>query len=316
MWSVVLQVVWEATAREGGNEGHEAQKEFRVKVYAFDLEDFAARHLCGNVEKLAELSLGTIQALPLVYGFSTLDSADCDDTNLVWEVYFRLWGVESIRESPPAPPDDPDYRCEQWMRGDTMNSFRTLFGREVVDDDSAPDPIVGFKGLRRFGAGEELFEITHDFWYAYHRIGNFLPLPNVKYGGKTMNTCRTAWHDYFDQFLVALHECLLGKQRANPMLMGLVDANAFFWEEYRGEAGWRRYVEKFMLEDYCDANLIPKRLYRGLWHWRRDVSHDDYVRACREYIQTATELIDRRGKRMMREVVCRGGARGPFNTVH
>ena len=277
-----------------------------MKAYAFDLEGFAAWHLGGNVEKLAELSLGTIQALPLVYGFSTLDSADCDDTNLAWEVYFRLWGVERVRESPPALAGGSASGCEQWMRGDTMNSFRTLFGLEIEDDCSAPDTIVGFKGLRRFGAEEELFKMAHGFWYTYHRIGNFLPLPNVKRGGKTMNTCRTAWHDYFDQFLAALHDCLLENPRANPMLMGLVDANAFFWDDYRGEAGWRRYVEKFMLEDYCDANLVPKRLYRGLWHWRRGVSRDDYVRACRDYIQTATELIARRGKRMMREVVRRG----------
>jgi len=277
-----------------------------VKEYAFDLEGFAARHLGGNVEKFAELSLGEIQVLPLVYGFSTLDSADCDDTNLAWEVYHRLWGIERVRESPPVPPNDSECRCEQRMRGDTMNSFRTLFGREIEDGGVAPDPVSGFEGLRRFGVEEELFEKTHEFWYTYHRIGNFLPLPNVKCGGKTMNTCRTAWHDYFDQFLVALHECLLGKSRANAMLMGLVDANAFFWDDYRGEIGWRRYVEKFMLQDYCDANLVPKRLYRGFWHWRRGVSRDDYVRACREYIQTATELINWRGKRMMREVVRRG----------
>ena len=79
-----------------------------MKKYTFDLEGFAARHLAGDVEKLAELSLGEIQVLPLVYGFSTLDSADCDDTNLAWEVYHRLWGVERVRESPGAPPDDPD----------------------------------------------------------------------------------------------------------------------------------------------------------------------------------------------------------------
>ena len=273
-----------------------------MKAYTFDLEGFAERHLGGNLEALAELSLGTIRGLPLVYGFDTLDSADCDDTNLAWEVYYRLWGIEC----PLAPPNDSECICEEWMRGDTINSFRTLFGREIDDIGSAPDAVVGFKGLRRFGAEEELFKMAHEFRYTYHRIGNFLPLPNVKCGGKTMNTFRTAWHDYFDQFLAALHDCLLGKPRANPMLMGLVDANAFFWDDYRGEAGWRRYVEKFMLEDYCDANLVPKRLYRGLWHWRRGVSRDDYVRACRDYIQTATELIDRRGKRMMREVVRRG----------
>ena len=89
-----------------------------------------------------------------------------------------------------VPHNDPEYRCEQWMRGDTMNSFHILFGCEI--------------------------------------------------------------------------------------------------------------------EDYCDANLLPKRIHRGLWHWHRGVSRNDYVRACHEYIQTATELIDRRGKRMMREVVRRG----------
>ena len=277
-----------------------------MKAYTFDLEGLAARHLGGNVENLAELSLGEIQVLPLVYGFSTLDSADCDDTNLAWEVYHRLWGIERVRESLPASPNDYECRCEQWMRGDTMNSFRTLFGREIEDDVSAPDSIVGFNGLRRFGVEEELFKMAHEFWYIYHRIGNFLPLPNAKCGGMTMNTCRTTWHDYFDQFLAALHECLLGNPQANSMLMGLVDANAFFWDEYRGEAGWRRYVEKFMLEDYCDASLIPKRLHRGIWHWRCSVSRNDYVSVCREYIRTATELIDRRGKRMMREVVRRG----------
>ena len=221
-----------------------------MKKYTFDLEGFAARHLAGDVEKLAELSLGEIQVLPLVYGFSTLDSADCDDTNLAWEVYHRLWGVERVRESPGAPPDDLEHRSEQWMRGDTMNSFRSLFGREIEDDGVAPDPVSGFQGLRRFGVEEELFGTAYEFWYTYHRIGNFLPLPNVKCGGKTMNTFRTVWHDYFDHFLAALHECLLGESRANAMLMGLVDANAFFWDDYRGEAGWKRYVERFMLEDY------------------------------------------------------------------
>ena len=186
-----------------------------------------------------------------------------------------------------------------------MNSFRTLFGREIEDDGVAPDPVSGFQGLRRFGVEEELFGTAYEFWYTYHRIGNFLPLPNVKCGGKTMNTFRTVWHDYFDYFLAALHECLLGKPQANAMLTGLVDANAFFWDDYRGEAGWKRYVERFMLEDYCDAELVPKKLYKGLWHWRRGVSREDYVRACREYVQTATGLIERRGKRMMREVVRR-----------
>ena len=73
--------------------------------YTFDLDDFAARHLGGDVERLAELSLGTIQAQPQVYGTSVLGGDDCDDTNLAWEVYHRLWGVERFRKSLAASPD-------------------------------------------------------------------------------------------------------------------------------------------------------------------------------------------------------------------
>ena len=270
--------------------------------YTFDIDDFAARHLGGDVERLAELSLGTIQAQPQVYGTSVLGGDDCDDTNLAWEVYHRLWGVERFRKSLAASPDATECRGEQWMRGDTMNSFRTLFGREIAGDGSDSGRVVGFKGLRRFGVEDELFEQAREFWYTYHRIGNFLPLPNLKCGGKTMNTYRTFWHDYFDWFLLALRRCLLGKLRADAMLMRLVHENMFFWEEFLGEDGWRRYVEKFMLEDYCNGRLVPKRLYSGIWHWQRDVSRDEYVHACREYIRKATKLIDRRGKRMMHEI--------------
>ena len=138
-----------------------------MKKYTFDLEGFAARHLAGDVEKLAELSLGEIQVLPLVYGFSTLDSADCDDTNLAWEVYYRLWGVERFRKSPVESSDRTECKDEQWMRGDTMNSFRTLFGREIVGDGSDSGRVVGFKGLRRFGVEDELSENVREFWYTY-----------------------------------------------------------------------------------------------------------------------------------------------------
>ena len=73
--------------------------------YTFDLDDFAARHLGGDVERLAELSLGTIQAQPQVYGTSVLGGDDCDDTNLAWEVYYRLWCVERFRKPPVASSD-------------------------------------------------------------------------------------------------------------------------------------------------------------------------------------------------------------------
>jgi len=283
-----------------------------MQTYSFDIEAFAEKHLGGDVRNLAGLSFSTMRIVPQQYDFALMDCMDCDETDLAWEVYNRVWGVERMPESPPL---DVGMVQPEW-RGDTMNSFRTLFGHEILPDDigvTGGDGVVGFKGLRRFGVEKELFDKVHEFWYTYHSIGNFIPMPNAKSCGKTINTYRIVWHDYFDAFLYNLHACLIGNVPVvndnKPSLPKLVETNSFFWDEYRGKDGWERFVHTFLLEGYCDENLRPKKLYAGMWHWQRNVSRADYVKACHEYIDTATELIMARGVRMM-EIVKRGESKG------
>jgi hypothetical protein len=273
-----------------------------MRAYSFDLESFADRNLGGDVRNLAGLSFTTMRVVPQQYDFALMDHMDCDDTDLAWEVYNRVWGLERSPESPPVPTG----WTHMLFRGDTMNSFRTLFGHEIIPKDicvTGGDGVQGFKGLRRFGVDEELFDKVHEFWYTYHSIGNFLPLPNAKVCGKTINTYRTVWYDYFDAFLGNLHACLTGdvevSDNGRPSLPKLVEANSFFWDRYRGEDGWESFVREFMLEGYCDGYLRPRKLYRGMWHWQHNVSRADYVKACHEYIDTATSLIAERGVRMM-----------------
>ena len=274
-----------------------------MTFYSFDLERFARNHLHGDARNLASLSFTDMLVIPHVYDFPLEPYADCDETNIAWEVYNRVWGLE---RKPAMHPSGDDGIQPQW-RGDTMNSFRTIFGREIEVEVTGGDGVIGFDGLRRFGVEDELFKTVHKFWYTYHMIGNFIPLPNAKSHGKTINTYRTAWHDYFDSFLINLHDCLTGNSPVSDSdkasLPDLVAKNSFFWDAYRGDSGWERFIREFMLEDYCDADLRPKKLYTGLWYWKRGLSRDEYKKACYEYIEKATTMIVSRGKRMM-DVAC------------
>ena len=182
-------------------------------IYSFDLEAFANKYLQGDVRNLAKLSFGLMQVLPHQYDFALMDHMDCDDTNLSWEIYNRIWSLERMPESPPL---EVGMVQPQW-RGDTINSFRTLFGHEIIVPCVGGDGIVGFKGLRRFGVEKELFDKVHEFWYTYHCIGNFIPFPNAKVGNKTINTYRTTWHDYFDLFLENLYSCLVYGKAASEL---------------------------------------------------------------------------------------------------
>ena len=96
-----------------------------MKVYAFDLEGFAARHLGGNVEALAELSLRTIRSLPLVYGFDTLDSADCDD---MWQI-----GVDVL----------PEYR-----RNGIASALTNNLAKEILKRGKVPFYCCAWSNIR------------------------------------------------------------------------------------------------------------------------------------------------------------------------
>lgn len=274
-----------------------------MRRYSFDLEDFVGRYLGGDMQALADFCVHDPIVSPNQFNGICLGSSDCDETDLVWEVYNRLWGLEQMPESPPLDRGmvQPQYR------GDTMNSFNTLFGRPIYGDPLVigGDGIVGFVGLRKNGVEDELFDKVHQFWRDYHTIGNFIPMPNAKFNKRTLNTFRVKWHDYFDQFLHALYNELGGWDLdADQSFTALVGTNGFFWDQYRGEQGWQEFVERFMLEDYCGYGLEPKPLYDGFWYWERGMSREEYTQACHEYIDTATRLIRARGQRMIARLIC------------
>lgn len=122
--------------------------------------DFVAEYLGGEWEGLREVNplLFYNSKMPLAY-CEWLKcpgrSFDCDDTDLARAVYREVWKLES-----------PEFR------GDTMNSFRTIFGRERFTHDVCDVPRVyaGSAADRRFGIPSDLLKRIQVFWEDYHTI--------------------------------------------------------------------------------------------------------------------------------------------------
>ena len=213
-------------------------------------------------------------------------SFDCDDVELARTVYREVWGLET-----------PEFR------GDTMNSFRTMFGREritheVVDVSWA---YIGSAADRRFDLPPDLLDRIRLFWVNYHTIGNFLPLPNKKVNGVTLNTYRAGiWKDYFPSFLQAVRRYLEGNSLSVAKLpeefVRLMEANAFFWKNYRGR--FSKYVRDFFLEGYLDRRGEVVELPRIYW-WDKSLTREAYVAAANRYLDFANRIINGRADRIV-----------------
>ncbi|WJV18975.1 hypothetical protein QU593_00270 [Rossellomorea marisflavi] len=96
-----------------------------------------------------------------------------------------------------------------WYRGDTLNSFHTMFGKEVTSDGGSRR----FKGVEKYLSDQPLREIVNRYHQTYHTVGNFIPLPNKKLERHTFNTYRgVKYGDYFDLFLKRLEHWFVSKE--------------------------------------------------------------------------------------------------------
>lgn len=253
------------------------------------IADFVAEYLGGEWEGLREVN-PMLLCNPKI-PFADCEwlkcpgrSFDCDDTDLARAVYREVWKL--------AFPE---------FRGDTMNSFRTIFGRERFTRDvcDVPRVYVGSAADRRFRIPSDLLKRIQVFWEDYHTIGNFIPLPNKMVNGKTFNTYRSGiWKDYFPSFLQALRAYLdggLSKSKLPLEFIQLMEANSFFWNQYRGN--FVQYVRDFFLDGYLDDSGMIIKLPRVYW-WDKSLTEDEYIRAAKHYLDFAERIIGDRAKRI------------------
>ena len=256
---------------------------------AIDLvRKFVAEELRGNLDALAEYDLGTLEGHPL-YG-APGRTFDTDDCNLVRALFDVLYAEALPGLSLPAIGTGRAYR------GDTLNTFHTLFGRPI------PGQPGRFAGLERHRPSDDLRARAAAFHRTYHTLGNLAPLPNRSVGRITLNTYRgthAQWRDAFPAFLQNLRLALLADPAADSTLGRLVEANADAFGEFRGADGLARFAHRLDLDDYVDpATGLPIPHYAPNAHFIPQ-SDEAYFAAAERYLAIAPDLIQRRAERMV-----------------
>lgn len=264
------------------------------------IKDFIRERLSGDIDKLATFSLTKLWNDD-VYGCPNRQF-DCDDTNLMRAVYCivfkNAWNnltMETLAKS--------------ILRGDTMNTRATLFGRKTKTEES------NHPGIDKYSPSQELSDRVSDFYTVCNSIGNMMVLPNhskkiellengkVKQTWWTINThrgCCPEIQDYMDRFLIQMYKILTMTPDADENLMELVQANKDQFEMYYGEEGWKNYIRNNMLEYYCDEHFIPTLSSKGYTFWRNCyTSRDNYLKECERYLDFVTPIINERATRMI-----------------
>jgi hypothetical protein len=181
-------------------------------------------------------------------------------------------------------------------RGDTLNTFNTLFGRPI------PGQPGRFAGLERHQPSDDLRARAAAFHRTYHTLGNLAPLPNRSLGRLTFNTYRgthAEWRDAFPAFLQNLRRALLADPAADPTLRRLVELNAEAFRDFRAPDGLARFARRLDLDDYIDpATGLPIPHYAPNAHFIPQ-SDDAYFASADRYLTIAPLLIQRRAERMI-----------------
>lgn len=258
------------------------------------IKDFIHDYLHDNIDELKSFRLYDLKG-DNKYGCPDR-KFDSDDTNLMRAIYCALFadawnGLSMVSLN------------EYVFRGDTMNTYNTLFGR--------PNPDSLHPGLDKFEPSEELKAKVEYFQNNIcGTIGNMTVLPNIgqEYNDKyeTINTyrgCHNIWHDFFDQFLVALQEVLEQKEDADYPLKKHIMLNKTAFMPYMDKKGVAKLSKILLWEDYLDDNGYPVISSKGYYYWRSyGMTREEYLQEADRYIDFASSIIEKRACSMVNEL--------------
>lgn len=250
------------------------------------INSFVAEKLEGDIQRLADFPLASLRS-DKVYGCPGRNF-DADDTELMRAIYcvafHDTWENISM-----------DNLGNGKLRGDTLNTFNTLF--------SAP---WNEKFTAIWNPDEELKGKIKAFNTTYHTVGNMAILPDRRIGGWSINKhrgCHDEWHDYEDRFLDALYKVLTRQPDRDLDLEELVSLNDKDFQPFYGEDGWRRFIEGNMLEYYVADDYKPVVSSKGYTFWRGGYTNKDrFISECHRYIDFSTEIIKDRARRIIDKI--------------
>lgn len=261
------------------------------KIAASVIERFADKYLDGNIDDIVSFPLSRLYC-DKEFGCPNDRRFDFDDTNLMRAIYVLIF-------SDFWPGLTFDSLENYAYRGDTMNTYNTMFGK--------PDysKCIMHPGLDRFNPSNELKEKVVDFRLnRYNLIGNMVVLPNVEFESETINRYRGCnhTHDFFDRFLLDFKAVLTKNPEADEKLCHLVDVNTEYLDKYFSENGFKKLTTNLFFEDYLDSNGNPEVLSKGFYYWIKGVSADEYLAEANRYIDFSIQVITNRGNLMLKAI--------------
>ena len=261
------------------------------------IRKFVDEALSGDWKKFETFDVRTLQTSEL-YGCPGRNF-DCDDTELMRAAYVVLWGDFF----PDLTMENYGYRKQ--YRGDTVNTFHTMFGREIEGQPGS------FAGLEKYAPSDELREQVRSFFRLCSTVGNYVVLPNY-FARKTSLNCyrgTNSWHDFFDRFLIELHKILIGADDQDETLQELVKVNDFCFRNFRGEERFSKFVKSLFLEDYCNGNGIPQNNFAMNYHWKNEEALEQYFHDAELYLKKSEKIICNRAGKMielLKSKICGG----------
>lgn len=253
------------------------------------LTDFIQEKLNGNIDNIRTFNFKTLRdsdrfGCPGRY-------FDCDDTEVMRAIYVILWENILPELSMNTLGNAGKYR------GDTMNSFHTMFGREI------PERPGFYAGLEKYNPPDRIRERVRKFDNKYcGTLGNFVVLPNLYVQKTTLNFYRgtNQWRDFFDRFLIQLRNVLCDCGEKDPMLEKLVQANKFCFDKFRGETGFQSLKRCLFLDDYCDCSkgYTPKTVFPMNYYWKNPADVETYFKDVDSYLDEAELIIDNRSRKI------------------
>lgn len=243
--------------------------------------EFVNTKLEGDIDALRFYSFSQLKGSD--FDCTKYESFDEDNTLLARAIMFLIWEGKL-----PELTSFDQIGSGELYRGETINTFNTLFGkkgefRDYIDDNNLIARIDGFKE-------------------SYVSIGNFMLMPSCSYNKMSMNSYRgtsSGWRDYFDKFLFELDKCLKGnKKEADEILLALVNKNSFYFDTIKS-------IELFCEKNYLNSYLVNKQVQLFFeQRFNRQIENTDeekqkYTMFAIKYLNKVNEIIDERSSIIM-----------------
>ena len=282
-----------------------------TNVYKKSIEifkNFVRDILDGDIEKLRDFDFTDLTTY-------VGDIIDPDMYLITQAIYIILWG--DLYDLTFEKMGVWNWNNEHAFRGDTMNSFGSLFGKE----DRKKDRSFAFRA--KFYHAEEnprLWTKIRKFSKSYHCIGNFILIPNRGALRNGINGARAGYYnreecegmrDYFDWFLISIAKYQQKVERGDIHLSGFEMQLQMNPEYNPAFLPIKEWEEQFFLKPYF-KNGEPVLLFKTPLEERLKVTDpngtdpeisyyeaDEYLEILEDFLDKSEEVIKYRTNKII-----------------